>query len=659
MKPLLNNNTYTSLQLITYIYVLYAVHIKAFERHRGTASGVCLIRYVSFQRGGQIVHAELSRQDYGIYPIAVSLHNIMLDSKLDGGDNSDSTGNDEVDAGIGNRECLTCTEKMHSEVKKSSSAVVFEAHNNTWIITREFKSDTKLTSGSKETLRYICVRPRSEAIGPRLSGELLRKCQIRVFKSDLNLQSSTDEGDGQGNASARISSSLIDPQLRESNYNVLTSDIEMKNLDSKRSQSCILLPSNSFNMGSGSGCGEVISSKEGCAPFESPNSLKTFLKVVLVVTVSIISILIFLGDIVTDCLMANKYFIDGKLVHFSITLVFILPPSILMATIDLAWYFRYRSDHSRQEQDGTCYCFLRTVLGLLALGRICRCANFIYHYIKCFQFFKAKDERWKLHNSRFREERRDYSMLDLINAFTESAPQLLLQLTLYFRDELELDTTRVLSIVMSWISIAWTLVSHYNNNREARTGRMKFPKIGLLLGFVAKLSELAARISVIALFVSIFTYWTFLLGFHAVLMLVWVFLWPVLKIGKPTPSQLSTASYRIRSKVVNNQFVTEEIGVKILLVFALTFCFLNLEDRKTLKRMIFYYLLTYAENFVLAVFIFCWAWSHDPKKFHTMYCLLILPIGMIAHLFFQSCMYSFFHPSLKGRIKQRLRRAFC
>lgn len=577
----------------------------------------------------------------------------MLDTKIEGRDDSESTGTDEVDAGIGHRECLTCTEKMYNEVRKSSSAVVFEAHHNTWIITRGHKSETKLSTGSEETLKYICVRPQSEIFGSRSSGELLREYPIRGFRSDLNLQSSIDEGDGQGNTSIQISSSLIDPQLRESSHSVLTSDLETKNLDPKRSKSCICVRSNSFNMESESGYREVISSREGNAPFQSPHSLKTFLKVVLVVTVSIISILIFLCDIVTDCLMANTYFLDGKLVHFSITLVFILPPSILMATIDLAWYFRYRSHH-RHEQDGRFYFFLRTVLGLLSLGRVCRCVNFIYHYIKCFQFFKAKDVRWRLHNSRFREERRDYSMLDLINAFTESAPQLLLQLTLYFRYELELDTTRVLSIVMSWISIAWTLVSHYNSNREARTGRMKFPKIGLLLGFVAKLSELAARISVMALFVSIFTYWTFLLGFHSVIMLVWVFLWPVLKMGKPTPNQLLTTSYR-----VNNQFVTQETGIKILLVFALTFCFLNLEDRKTLKRMIFYYLLTYTENFVLAVLIFCWAWSHDPKEFHKIYCLLVLPIGMIAHLFCQCCMYSFFHPSLKGRIRQRLRRAFC
>ncbi|KAL3861367.1 hypothetical protein ACJMK2_007403 [Sinanodonta woodiana] len=581
----------------------------------------------------------------------------MLDTIVEGEDKSDSSGTDEVDAGIGHRECLTCTEKMHNEVRKSSSAVVFEAHRHTWIVTKDHMSETKLST-SKETLKYICVRPRSDVFGSRSSGELLMEYPIREFKSDLNLQRSIDESDGQGHVSIQISSSLIDPHLRESSHSGLASDPETKNLDKQRSKSCISMRSNSFNREYESRYREVISSREGNAPFESPSSLKTFLKVVLVVSLTIISILIFLGDIVTDCLMANKYFVDGKTDHFSITLVFILTPSLLMAAIDLTWYVRDRWDH-KQEQDGRFYCLLRTVLGLLSLGRVCRCANFIYHYIKCFQFFKAKDDKWRLHNSRFREERRDYSMLDLINAFTESAPQLLLQLTLYFRYELELDTTRVLSIVMSWVSIAWTLVSHYNNNREARTGRMKFPKIGLLLGFVAKLSELAARISVIALFVSVFTYWTFLLGFHVVLMLVWVFLWPVLKIGKTTPNQLSTTAYRIRSKVVNNQFVTEETGIKILLVFALTFCFLNLEDRKTLKRMIFYYILTYTENVVFAVLIFWWAWSRDPKEFHTMYYLLVLPIGMIAHLLCQGCMYSFFHPSLKGKIRQRLRRAFC
>lgn len=46
------------------------------------------------------------------------------------------------------------------------------------------------------------------------------------------------------------------------------------------------------------------------------------------------------------------------------------------------------------------------------------------------------------HKARARDEKRDCFMLDFINAFAESAPQLFVQLYLYYKYDLELNLLR-------------------------------------------------------------------------------------------------------------------------------------------------------------------------------------------------------------------------
>ncbi|KAK3583413.1 hypothetical protein CHS0354_040382 [Potamilus streckersoni] len=354
-----------------------------------------------------------------------------------------------------------------------------------------------------------------------------------------------------------------------------------------------------------------------------------------------VSVLLFLADIITDCLLAGEYYTEAKMGLFFATVVFIIGPAVIISVVDLSWlYIDIKKRHSSKPRSNDWTNFkwiltLRVLFGVFSFGRIVRCVQYIYHYLVFTKIQKSETGKRKrersYHRSRAKEERRDFCMLDFINAFTESGLQLMVQLFLFFQYDLNLDVIRVSSLCTSWISIAWTLVSYYHYNRDAISRKQALKLLGIGTCFLARASELAARITAIAIFVTFFHFWGFFLVFHFLGMLLWLFYF-----SRPKLDDIASTKF--------GKFL-----YTILYAFVLNFCFINLEDKRTFRRMLVFYIIQYSESFTMATAVLINALQHDGIHSYKIQSLIIVPLGCVIHLVAQIMFYLCCHPTVSKK----------
>ncbi|KAL3862659.1 hypothetical protein ACJMK2_008613 [Sinanodonta woodiana] len=345
------------------------------------------------------------------------------------------------------------------------------------------------------------------------------------------------------------------------------------------------------------------------------------IKMTINVTLAVISIFVYLADIGTDILLAREYFMQGEFSLFWATVVFILVPSALLAIVDLSWF--YQDQMERIGNNSAAYVAVRIVFGVASFGRIFRTMEYVYHGYKWIHATRFSDQEY--HETRSKEAARDFRLLDLINVFTESAPQFLLQLiiTLYSHD---VETVRALSLATSWVSIAWTLVSYYDCNRAALPGRNALTIQAYFLYLMAKLSEVSSRIVSVSLFIFVFKIWGVSILLHLVIMAVWVFCIQKPELEGIAASNLGKALY------------------KLFFSYVLLVCYINLRNDPTLNRMIFYHTLTYTENFAMGGLVLWQMASHDEltNKYQVLF-LIAIPLGFLFHVIFQAVFYRCCH----------------
>lgn len=341
------------------------------------------------------------------------------------------------------------------------------------------------------------------------------------------------------------------------------------------------------------------------------------------------SLFIYIWDIGSDIRLAVSYRESGDLNLFWITLGCIVIPHLLMTVVDVSWVWLDRGCGSMNIR--------RFILGSLTLGRILRALKYMSHIYKTKTMPKVNDDEkvdglepkhgktrtW--HKDRAREEKRDCFMLDFINAFAESAPQLFVQLYLYYAYDLELTFLRVANLLSSWISIAWTYAAYYRCNREALKGEQDVNIIGLLFFFCSVLSALAARYVCTTLFL---VYFDLLIGLvciaiHFVIMMLWIFI-------KERPKLEGTAFTAFGRYLFY-----------IFFAYVCILCFMNLNDTRARIRMTIFYILIYVENVIMAALA---SWKMSETGSEKLMHLVILPVGFIVHVVLLVNYYKCLHP---------------
>lgn len=327
----------------------------------------------------------------------------------------------------------------------------------------------------------------------------------------------------------------------------------------------------------------------------------------------IFSICSYVADIATDLVVASKYFYDGDIWWFALTLAFILVPSVIMQLVSIAWYL---------EDDAELHWF-DIIMHILQLGPVLR-------YGKAL-FYGMKDQRILSYS-----HIRDASMIRLLEAFFESAPQLVLQLYIMASQD-DGDVVTAISACFSLISLSWAIGAYSKALRDVQLDRGSLSLGGVWVHCIWRIGMAMARVVALALFATVYKAWLFLAVFmHWLLMIGWLV------------SQKTSFC---------PQGACLEWTFDGLVAVVLIFCFINIKDGKTRHRVVPYYVLMFLENSIL---IALWYNNHHKDAWYNVPALMAVWGGFSIGLLFMFIYYRFFHPSvaIENRCKPRCSRLF-
>ena len=223
-----------------------------------------------------------------------------------------------------------------------------------------------------------------------------------------------------------------------------------------------------------------------------------------------ISITTYIIDVVMDCIVAYYFYhlaVDHGIYHywyFSLTLVFIVLPSLTMTGFSFRWYLM-DSDNQQLPKVGLARWLLRLLVLILQVAPILRYIDSMRYGIMSRLAAKREEQAEKEEDRiKFKMERRkwytlmvyedaDATLLRLYESFMESAPQLVLQIYILLKDPhasriypykhpVDSDdnhhaddilddesgvnpvlklTILVMSVASSLVSLAWSLVVYH------------------------------------------------------------------------------------------------------------------------------------------------------------------------------------------------------
>ncbi|CAH8642366.1 unnamed protein product [Schistosoma margrebowiei] len=244
------------------------------------------------------------------------------------------------------------------------------------------------------------------------------------------------------------------------------------------------------------------------------------------VVIFLISIISYLADIASDAYLVYTYYIQEDYYWSSLTMIFMVVPALLMSSFSLAWYFidyKVRVDPPRSYRAWT----FRLLFHGLQLAPLVRAADAIYYGIVSRQpglslRVAAQYTQLMLY------EDADCAMLRLIECFTESAPQLLLQLYIILTQSYPAPkfqmTAQFVSCVFSWLSLAWSLTYYQTALRSSRIEKGNIQTLGIIFFFFWKAGVLASRLLALGILASVVRGFWFViaLGVHWLLASGWL-----------------------------------------------------------------------------------------------------------------------------------------
>ena len=284
-----------------------------------------------------------------------------------------------------------------------------------------------------------------------------------------------------------------------------------------------------------------------------------------------LSILTYVVDLVMDCVVAYYFYhlaVDHGIYHywyFSLTLVFIVLPSLTMTGFSFRWYLM-DSDNQQLPKVGMWRWLLRLVILLLQVAPILRYVDSIRYGLKSRlaarrerlatseeEKIKQRQERRKWYTLMVYEDA-DATLLRLYESFMESAPQLVLQLYILLKDPhasriypyrppadgigdhdhsedvvepgvnpvLKLSIL-VMSVASSLVSLAWSLVVYHRSLRYTYQHKKNISLAGTLFQFLWHFCSITARVLALSLFASALPTWIGpLCAAHWIIMASWI-----------------------------------------------------------------------------------------------------------------------------------------
>lgn len=405
------------------------------------------------------------------------------------------------------------------------------------------------------------------------------------------------------------------------------------------------------------------------------------------IILAFIGFLTFAIDYGTDIRLLIYYYTEQRWSHLYLTAGFIVVPSVISGIISMIWYKMYyrRDKRNKYDHARTLYLF-RIALSFLQLGRLWRQAEYIYnasHSIRLERKPGNSEEAQRL-RKRATEEKRDATILGLIDGFLESALQLILQIFIAADNQYYITDFPILSsLLASWVSTSLIITTYYRANRKAQKDKENVDYVSSFFYLLWRMFELGPRYILLGLCAAYFKPWVFIVAVPHVIFVVLLYRFMKAELAGicDDPSEEKTAKVNEASSAENGDVNAKETetengdatarenktenktddqqarskgcGVPVLqhaflvvLGFIGLFSFINLKEGQTRYLTFIYYVVYYAEN-LLMVALLVWL-ADDRLPPPDCYVLVVAPIGIVGHVISAGLFYMCFHPKTAG-----------
>ena len=222
-------------------------------------------------------------------------------------------------------------------------------------------------------------------------------------------------------------------------------------------------------------------------------------------------------------------------------------------------------------------------------------------------------------------------MLRLLQAFLQSAPQLVLQLYILLqRQSLRVkdDMLTAVAAACSLVSMIWAILAYSKSLRDFRKQGYILSAAGLFFQVLWRISVVSSRVVAMVLFASYFKQWLFVaVGAHWIIMTIW----------------LTCQRTRFCTDEDGNEHPYREKLFSAVIGFIYIFCFFNTREGMTRKRAVLFYSIILVEN---SLFVSMW---YPHRTFRGIMAITALGVVWGGLVFGIVCMllyYRFYHPSL-------------
>ncbi|XP_006165977.1 XK-related protein 5 [Tupaia chinensis] len=252
------------------------------------------------------------------------------------------------------------------------------------------------------------------------------------------------------------------------------------------------------------------------------------------------------------------YFTTGRLLWGWLALSVLLP-GFLVQGLSYLWF----------QADGHQGCCLLAMLHLLQLGVWKR------HWDTTSTALSK--EREAPHWGRLWLQEADLAALRLLEALLQTGPYLLLQTYVVLATDFT-DIVPGVSVLLSWSSLSWALVSYAQHMSFMKPGHPVMPWAALFCQQLWRMGMLSTRVLSLVLFYKAYDVWVLVVGgAHWLVMTFWL-------VAQQSDIMETTCHWRLFNLLVGAVYI---------------FCYLNLWDSPSRNRMVTFYMVMLLENIIL------------------------------------------------------------
>jgi len=294
--------------------------------------------------------------------------------------------------------------------------------------------------------------------------------------------------------------------------------------------------------------------------------------------------------------------------------------------------------------DNVCFIHLVviTLLHIIQLGLIVRIVRLIYLSSKSrYSYYRYYD----------------LTFLRLIEAFLESAPQLILQLYIYVIEPTTDPVYRVItpiSMIFSVVSLALAITDYHSAGKDVyhymfdTTNRLSWMAYFIII--LWQLSLVVSRALAFSFFAVEFELYLFLfLLIHFIVIIIWIYCHsykmcvcrPVAELDQIDSIKPSACYYC----ALPFAFLTRNCCLEVVIAAFNSFFFFKFTEQTSKVTWFIYYLLQGVENFTLISLFF--AFTDTPAKWNYVTGFVSTFLSFFLGIGFMAVYYCFLHPSLQ------------